>query len=145
MPNSFQSPLPSDIQLLLRADAEQSWLHREVIPVLREVEAPGELPEEEVEAALAYLEAMWNEATLRARETDTAYSHLRLGSERSETLAGPAGRYHAAVRVLREIVDERMTPFVEPDFDFYECRSQASNGGLRVKDNRPDGCTPRAA
>jgi len=145
MPNSFESPLPSDIQLLLRADAERCWLHREVVPVLRELETPGELPEEEVEAALAYLEAMWNGATLRARETDAAYSHPHLGDERSEALAGPAGRYHAAVRVLREIVAERVTPFFEPDFDFYECRSQAPNGGLRVKDNRPDGCTPRAA
>jgi hypothetical protein len=145
MSKSFESSLPSDIRLLLRADAEQCWLHREVIPVLREVETPGELPEEEVGAALAYLEAMWGEATLRARETDAAHKHLRLGREQSEVLAGSAGRYHAAVRVLREIVAERVTPFVEPDLDFDECRSQAVNGGLRVKDNRPGGCTPRAA
>ncbi|HWX88464.1 MAG TPA: hypothetical protein VNX67_09830 [Solirubrobacteraceae bacterium] len=145
MSNSFESPLPSDIRLLLRADAEQCWLHREVIPVLRDLQAPGELGEEEVGAALAYLEAMWGEATLRARETDAAHNHLRLGEGCSEVLAGPAGRYHAAVRVLREIVAERVMPFVEPDIDFDERRPQAGGGGMRVKDRRPGGCAPRAA
>jgi hypothetical protein len=145
MSNSFESPLPSDIRLLLRADAEQCWLHREVIPVLQDLQAPGELREEEVGAALAYLEAMWGEATLRARETDAAHNCLRLGKERSEVLAGPAGHYHAAVRVLREIVAERVIPFVEPDLDFDMRRPQAGGGGMRVKDNRPDGCAPRAA
>ena len=32
-------------------------------------------------------------------------------------LSGPAGRYHAAVRVLRAIVAERVTPLVEPQFE----------------------------
>ncbi len=41
MSNSFDSSLPSDIRLLLRADAEQCWLHREVIPVLHHLEAPS--------------------------------------------------------------------------------------------------------
>ena len=142
MSKSFESSLPSDIRLLLRADAEQCWLHREVIPVLHEVETPGELAEDEVGAALAYLEAMWSEATLRARETDAAHSHLRARDEHSEALSGPAARYHAAVRVLREIVAKRVTPFVEPDFE--GCWTEAEDLGMRVTDKRPDGC-PRAA
>jgi hypothetical protein len=144
MSKSFESALPSDIRLLLRADAEQCWLHSEVIPVLRQVETREELPDEEVGAALAYLEAMWNEATLRARETDAAHSCLCSRDERSEALFSPASRYHAAVRVLREIVADRVTPFVEPGLDFEGRRSEVGNGGLRVTDNRPDGC-PRAA
>jgi len=144
MSKSFDSSLPSDIRLLLRADAEQCWLHCEVIPVLRQVEAPEELPEEEVGAALAYLEAMWNEATARARETDAAHCHLRARDDEHETLAGPAGRYHTAVRALRGIVAERITPFVERALELDERQSQAGRG-LRVKNACPCGCTPRAA
>lgn len=117
MSTSFESSLPSDIRLLLRADAEQCWLHREVIPVLRDIESDGERPEDEVGAALAYLEAMWNEATLRARETDAAHRHLHSREQQSAALRGLAGRYHEAVRVLRAIVAERVTPLVEPPFD----------------------------
>jgi hypothetical protein len=145
MSKSFESPLPSDIRLLLRADAEQCWLHREVIPVLRDVETPEALPKEEVGAALAYLEAMWNEAAARARETDAAHSHLYSCDEEPEALAGPASRYHAAVRVLRRIVADRVTPFVDPAIEFDERPSRASDGALRAKDKRSGGCSPRAA
>lgn len=140
MSNSFESSLPSDIRLLLRADAEQWWLHREVIPVLREVETPGELREEEIGAALAYLEAMWSEATVRARETDAAHTHLRSRERQPEALAGHAGRYHAAVCLLREIVAERITPFVETDLDFDASGPQAGGARVRVTDRRTDGC-----
>lgn len=139
MSNSLESSLPSDIRLLLRADAEQCWLHREVIPVLREVEKPDELAAEEVGAALAYLEAMWSEATLRARETDAAHLHLRSRERAGEVLAGPAARYHDAVRVLREIVAERITPFVESELAFETGRSSAG-GPVRITDKRPGGC-----
>lgn len=151
MSTSFESSLPSDIRLLLRADAEQCWLHREVIPVLRDVEAVGELAEEEVGAALAYLEAMWDEATLRAQETDAAHSHLRSLEKECAALEGPASRYHAAVRVLRGIVAERVRPFVGRAIEHSEQRAEAharaetQDGGLRVKDARPGGCTPRVA
>jgi hypothetical protein len=117
MSKSVDSLIPSDIRLLLRADAEQCWLHREVIPVLQHLETRERLPKEEVCAALAYLEAMWNEATSRAQETDAAHAHLRARHDEPATLSGPAGRYHAAVRVLRGIVAERVTPLVEPQFD----------------------------
>jgi hypothetical protein len=146
MSRSFDSFLPSDIRLLLRADAEQDWLQREVLPVLRHLEAPEQLPEEEVGAALAYLEAMWDEAMVRAQETDTAHGCMRARSEHSETLAGPAGRYHAAVSALRRIVAKRVTPFVEPSLELDDgCDTTADGGGVRVKDTRSNGCAPRAA
>jgi len=147
MSKSLDSCLPSDIRLLLRADAEQCWLHREVIPVLHDLETHDQLFEEEVGAALAYLEAMWDEARLRARETDAAHTHLCSCDGQYETLSGPAGRYHTAVRALRGIVAERVTPFVEGSLDVDGC-----DRGVRVKDTRPNalcpdagGCTPRAA
>jgi hypothetical protein len=150
MSTSFESFLPSDIRLLLRADAEQCWLHREVIPVLQQVETPEQLREEDVGAALAYLEAMWSEATVRAQETDAAHSHLCSRGEELEALAGPASRYHTTVRVLRELVAERVTPFVDPELEFDtlggagERNSRTSDGGSRG-DERPNGCAPRAA
>ncbi len=144
MSRSFDSFLPSDIRLLLHADAEQHWLQREVLPVLRHLEAPEELPEEQVGAALAYLEAMWDEAMVRAQETDAVHGCMSARSEQSETLAGPAGRYHAAVKALRGIVAKRVTPFVEPSLELDRCDTE-TDGGVRVKDALPDGCAPRAA
>jgi hypothetical protein len=151
--SSIDSSIPSDIRLLLRADAEQCWLYREVIPVLRHLETCELLPEEEVGAALAYLEAMWDEAMLRAQETDAAHAHLSAAEQEPEMLSGHAGRYHAAVRALRGIVAERVTPLVEPPLGLDEDqRLDATGGGVRVKDTRVNGlhqngggCTPRAA
>jgi hypothetical protein len=118
MPNRSYATAPSDICLLLRADAEQHWLHREVIPVLRDIETRERLPDDQVEAALAYLEATWSEAELRARATDAARGRLRAASERDDgALAGPAQRYHTAVRVLRGLVAERVTQFIEPPLE----------------------------
>jgi hypothetical protein len=150
MPTSIEPSLPSDISLLLRADAEQCWLHREVIPVLREIESDEQLAEEQVGAALAYLEAMWDEATLRAHETDAAHSHLRSRGQ-CAALVGPASRYHAAVRKLRGIVAERVRPFVERALERDEQLGKACDSaegfedGLRLKDNRRGSRTPRAA
>jgi hypothetical protein len=145
MSRSFDSFLPSDICLLLRADAEQCWLQQEVLPVLRHLEAPEQLPEEDVGAALAYLEAMWDEAMVRAVATDAAHGCLSARSGRDEALAGPAGRYHTAVRALRGIVAKRVIPFVEPSLELDECHAAAGDGALRVKDARPNDCAPRAA
>jgi hypothetical protein len=142
MSKQFESSIPSDIRLLLRADAEQCWLHHEVIPVLREVETCDDPPTEELGAALAYLEAMWDEATMRAHETDAAYRQLHSCEQAPEALAGPAGRYHAAVRMLREIIADRVAPLVDQAFDFEKC--QTGDGALRIKDTRPGGCAPRA-
>jgi hypothetical protein len=119
------------MRLLLRADAEQCWLHREVLPVLHEIESELERSEEEVGAALAYLEAMWDEATLRARETDAAHSKLRAREQHGGALGGLAGRYHAAVRGLRAIVAERVTPLVEPRFEEDRIRFADVRGSRR--------------
>jgi hypothetical protein len=110
-PTQLDSGVPSDVVLLLRADAEQSWLNREVIPVLRQIERAEPLPGEQVGAALAYLEDSWNEALLRARHTDAA--HRRGARTRQTRLGARAERYHTAVLALRGVVAERVGAFVE--------------------------------
>jgi hypothetical protein len=148
MSNSFNQSLPSDMSLLLRADAEQCWLSHEVIPVLRHLEAREQLPEEEVGAALAYLEATWNEAMLRARETDAAHADLRSRDGEFEELSGPAGRYHAAVRVLRGIVAERVTPLVDQPVVVGRDSPEIGATSLHLTDTHlppADGRRPRAA
>jgi hypothetical protein len=133
MSKPFESGLPSDIRLLLRADAEQQWLHHEVIPVLQHLETGDGLEDEEVGAALAYLEAMWNEAGVRARHTDAAHLNMH-AAEPDEELSYAAGRYHAAVRVLRDVIGERVAPLVsalQPQVEF----SEDSSATLRVADS----------
>ena len=99
-----QSP-PSDVCLLLRAYAEQHWLSREVVPVLRQLESPDELPEEQLGAALAYLEVIWIEALRHADETDAAFAAMAAEPARTtEALPSTALRYHSAVGALREAV-----------------------------------------
>jgi hypothetical protein len=94
---------PSDVCLLLRAYAEQRWLSREVVPVLRQLQTPDELPEEQLGAALAYLEVTWMEACRHAAETDAAFAALDDATpDAEEALPSKARRYHAAVRFLRE-------------------------------------------
>jgi hypothetical protein len=118
-PISLDPLLPSDILLLLRADAEQSWLNLEVIPVLRQVERQEPLPGEQVGAALAYLEDSWSEALLRARQTDSA--RQAASRARGTRLGEDAARYHTAVRALRGIVAERVRPFVLGGRDERSC------------------------
>jgi hypothetical protein len=146
MQDQSNPPLPSDVCLLLRADAEQSWLHREVIPVLRQVEARQRLGEEEEEvgAALAYLEAMWDEACVKARATDAASGERGPTGEQGEGLSASAGRDHAAVRALREVVAARVAPFVRGEEDL-SCDGVADS--LLAVDAAlgPGGCAPRAA
>src|ERR1700684_2451797 len=67
---------PTDVSLLLRAHAEQRWLSGEVIPVVRQIETRERLPEDQLPAAVAYLEVIWVEALGRARETESARGHL---------------------------------------------------------------------
>jgi hypothetical protein len=159
MPNQSNLSLPSDVCLLLRADAERRWLHREVIPVLRQIETCERLDEDALGAALAYLEAMWDEAQLRAGATDAARASLSAEEEQEAELPARAGRYHAAVRALREVVAIRVAPFVGrpaqagdalgggSDSPLGVCGSDsrlgveaALGGGRRV-----GGCAPRAA
>ena len=100
---------PSDICLLLRAHAEQRWLTSELLPVVRELESPGEIPDEELGAALAYLEVMWVDAHRRAAETEAAVEALgTTGEGRSHVVSERARRYNAAVRRLRASTDARV-------------------------------------
>jgi hypothetical protein len=104
---------PSDVCLLLRAHAEQRWLNREVIPVLRQLQALDEIPEDQLGAALAYLEVTWLEAARLAVETEAAFADLeaaRLATE--ETLPSKARSYHAAVRTLRGVIGRRVSALV---------------------------------
>jgi hypothetical protein len=120
MTQDSDPPPPSDVCLLLRAHAEQRWLSVEVSPVLRQLRQRDSLPEEQLGAALAYLEVLWIEASQRAAETDAAYAQLE-ASERAAkaeaahaeqdaslasggwTLPSKARRYRVAVLTLRDV------------------------------------------
>ncbi len=77
---------PSDMCLLLRAYAEQRWIAGELLPVVRELESPEQVPEEQLGAALAYLEVLWVDARRRASETDAALEALGAGAGYSPVL-----------------------------------------------------------
>lgn len=121
---SDHSP-PSDVCLLLRAHAEQRWLNREVVPVLRQLQAPEEIPEEQIGAALAYLEVTWLEATRLATETEAAFADLqanRLTVE--EALPSKARGYYAAVRTLRGVIARRVSAIVAAPCDEAACERE---------------------
>jgi hypothetical protein len=100
---------PPDICLLLRAHCEQRWLISEVIPVLRQIEARAEIPDEQLPAALAYLETLWLDARSRAKETDAARERLdACAGACDRVLHQKAHRYHAAVCRLRQAVGHRV-------------------------------------
>lgn len=101
---------PPDICLLLRAHGEQRWLISEVVPVLRQLEQHGSIPDDQVGAALAYLEVLWIDATRRAADTDAARHELDAHARGGDpVLHDKARRYHAAVRRLRRAVNQRVT------------------------------------
>jgi hypothetical protein len=109
MDQSTRLSEPSDICLLLRAHAEQRWLTTELLPVVRELESPGRIPDEELGAALAYLEVMWVDARRRAAETEAAVEALGpTAGGRSHVVSERARRYNAAVRRLRDSTDARV-------------------------------------
>lgn len=100
---------PSDICLLLRAHAEQRWLTAQVLPVVRQLERAGAIPDEQTGAALAYLEVLWLDARARAADTDAAHAELCREAVRGDrVLCERARRYHAAVRRLRAAVERRV-------------------------------------
>jgi hypothetical protein len=100
---------PPDICLLLRAHGEQRWLISDVMPIVRELEQPGVIPEGHLGAALAYLETLWLDASRRAAETDAARAELDRSSAQGDLLLhGKARRYHAAVGRLRVAVGRRV-------------------------------------
>ncbi len=101
---------PPDICLLLRAHGEQRWLISEVVPVLRQLEHPRTLPEEQRGAAIAYLEVLWLDAQLRAIDTDAAHATLEATNPNGDrALHEKAHRYHAAVRRQRAAIARRIT------------------------------------
>ena len=105
----------SDVCLLLRAHAEQGWLNHELVPILHQLEHRDSFPEEEVEAALAYLEVLWLEASLRAAETDAAYADLEAIDATGERgLSRAARSYHSAVRALRDSVGQHVARLLGP-------------------------------
>jgi hypothetical protein len=106
---------PADICLMLRAHAEELWLCAEVLPVVRQLEQPGSVPEDQLGAALAYLELLWVGACKRAAETESAFAALvspHRGGE--EALHAQARRLHAAVRAMRKAVSSRVARLIAP-------------------------------
>lgn len=106
---------PPDICLLLRIHAEQRWLISEVLPLLRQLETPDGVDEDEAGPAMAYLEVLWLESGRRAADTDTAFVELDPDDGNcSSLLYEKACRYHAAVRRLREAIDRRVRDITSP-------------------------------
>ncbi len=103
---------PPDVSLLLLAHSEQHLLSSKVIPVVRQLETGERLPEEQLPAATAYLEVIWAEAAVRARQTDAALRHLEEVEPVLQPLPARARRYHATVRALREAVARRVVPLI---------------------------------
>jgi hypothetical protein len=104
---------PPDICLILRAHGEQLWLTSEVVPIVRQLERRGAIAEDQVGAALAYLEVIWIDACQRAAETDAARAALeRADAEPDRVLYEKARRYHAAVRRLRVAVASRVAALI---------------------------------
>lgn len=104
---------PPDICLILRVHGEQRWLTSEVIPIVRQLEQPGLISEDEVGAAVAYLEVLWIDACTRAAETDAARAALdAAGAQPDRMLDEKARRYHASLRRLRKAVSCRVAALI---------------------------------
>jgi hypothetical protein len=111
-PDSTTHP---DICLLLRIHAEQRWLISEVVPLVRQLELPEGVDEDEAGPAMAYLEVVWLEAGRRATETDSAFVDLDPEDQHCSTvLYEKALRYHSAVRRLRQAIDRRVRDITRP-------------------------------
>ncbi len=128
------SPSPlSDVCLLLRAHAEQSWLSHEVMPVLRQLKQRDSLPEEQLGAALAYLEVLWIEASQRAAETEAAHADLQaVDTTEDRGLSSKARGYHAAVCALRRSIARHVAQLLAVSTDTLG-NDQASSKRDRVR------------
>lgn len=104
---------PPDICLILRVHGEQRWLITEVIPIVRQLEQPGVISDDEIGAAIAYLEVLWIDARTRAAETDAARVALDAADAAPDrVLDEKARRYHASVRRLRTAVSRRVAALI---------------------------------
>ncbi len=114
MKRHHHPPFFSDVCLLLRAHAEQRWLNHEVLPVLRDLKEPDCIPEDQLDAARAYLEVLWAEASQRAAQTDAAHATLEaIDAAGKRGLSGMARRYHAAVCDLRSSLGRHVDEHLE--------------------------------
>jgi hypothetical protein len=109
-----ERPEQCDVCLLLRAHAEGRWLTREALPVVLQLETPYALPEEQLGAALAYLEVTWVRAQLLGFQSDATLARLRCADEGGGALATRACRYYAATRRLRETLAPRVARLLGP-------------------------------
>jgi hypothetical protein len=127
--NTSLEATPPEVSLLLRAHAEQHWLSLEVLPVLDQLETRAGLPEEQVDAALAYLEVAWSEAVRRAGDTDGACTHLDLclPAAADGELAARARGFRATVVALREEALARAASLLNVA-SFSECQAAALDG-----------------
>jgi hypothetical protein len=118
-------PSTFDVCLLLRAHAESRWLSNELTPVLREIEQRETISDQQLGAALAYLEVLWIEACARARETEAARVELDALGGGEQSLAQKARRYHAAVRRLRDAAERRVDAQLVVPHDAGEVRQHS--------------------
>jgi hypothetical protein len=109
MTDHAQSSHPPDICLILRAHGEQRWLISEVIPTVRQLEQTDAIDEDQIGAALAYLEVLWLDASQRAAETDAARQQLDCDAAADPLLYEKARRYPAAVCRLRAALARRVS------------------------------------
>ena len=135
---------PPDVALLLRAHSEQRWLSREVIPVVRQIETGERLPEEQLPAAVAYLEVIWAEAVGLGRETDAALRQLDALNPARQSLVAGARRYHASVRALRVAVARRVTTLAERGMLVETGTDQGDTRSARIPESASAGgaCLP---
>jgi hypothetical protein len=136
MTDLADTPQTSDICLLLRAHGEQRWLTYELVPVLRQLEQRDSLPEDQLGAALAYLEALWIEARRRAAETDAAHAELEQPGGGDVSLHEKARRYYAAVRRLRAALARRVQRLLSAGSDASD-EATSPNGATAVNDGAP--------
>jgi len=112
---SSDNSYPSDICLMLRSHGEQHWLVSQVMPVLRQVEHPRLVPEDQLGAALAYLEVLWLDALRRSAETEAALRELLDCDPRAQRpFHAEARRYERAVCALRKSVGARVKRIIAP-------------------------------
>jgi hypothetical protein len=115
MPTGPDTAYPADICLLLRSHAEELWLSSQVLPLVRQLEQPGVVPDEQLGAATAYLEVLWVDARRRCTETEAAFRELLFAQPTpSALLHAQARTLHAAVRVRREHVALRVAGLLAP-------------------------------